>query len=111
MVGKRLAHGKELRTALRGKNPKPPKKPASWRVSFVIRLWRARILLLLASKDTKNLLQRVLFIFSGLAVLVPGGEGALTSCTGRPVGVVGDRLAVYVDDGLRHLLLASAKHM
>src|ERR1700723_4542034 len=109
MARRRLAHGKELRTALRGKNPKPPEKLASWRVSFVIRFWSGRILLLLASKDTKNLLQRVLFIFSGLAVLVPWGWSALTSCAGGPVGVIGDRVAVHVNYGLRHLGLATAK--
>src|SRR5215475_10172544 len=109
MVGKSLARGKELRTALRGKNPKPPEKPASWRVSFVIRFWSGRILLLLASKDTKNLLQWVLFIFSGLAVLVSWGWSALTSCVGRTVGVVGHRVAVHVDSDLRRLGLTSAK--
>src|SRR5579872_30497 len=109
MVGKRLAHGKELRTALRGKNPKPPEKLASWRVSFVIRFWSGRILLLLASKDTKNLLQWVLFIFSGLAVLVARRRSALTSCTGGTVGVVGDRIAVHVNDGLRRLGLTAAE--
>src|SRR5580698_5971740 len=106
---RRLERGKELPTALRGKNPKPPEKLASWRVSFVIRFWIGRILLLLASKDTKNLLQRVLFIFSGLAVLVPRGRSALTSCIGGPVGVVGDGIAVHVDESLRHLGLAAAE--
>src|ERR1700684_910025 len=109
MARKRLAQGKEQRTALRGKNPKPPEKLASWRVSFVIRFWSGRILLLLASKDTKNLLQRVLFIFSGLAVLVPWGCSALTSCAGGPVGVVGHRIAVHVNYRLGDLGLAAAE--
>src|SRR3984957_19872936 len=111
MARRRLAHGKEQRTALRGKNPKPPEKLASWRVSFVIRFWSGRILLLLASKDTKNLLQRVLFIFSGLAVLVPWGCSALTSCAGGAVGVVGGRIAVHVNYGLRHVRLAAAENV
>src|ERR1700733_1942295 len=100
---RRLERGKELPTSLRGKNPKPPEKLASWRVSFVIRFWSCRILLLLAPKDTKNLLQWVLFIFSGLAVLVSRARSALTSCIGGPVGVVGDGIAVDVDCDLRSL--------
>src|SRR5579864_2427937 len=105
----RLARWKEPLKALRGKNPKPPEKVASWRVSFVIRFWSGRILLLLASKDTKNLLQWVLFIFSGLAVLVARRRSALTSCTGGTVGVVGDWIAIHVNDGLRRLGLAAAE--
>src|SRR5579859_3094268 len=93
----------------------PPLVRESWRVSLLrLRLIGLRLglvgFLLLASKDTKNFLQWVLFLFAGLGAGVRGRRRALPGRVGRPVSIVsGCGLSLRVR--LRRFRLIPAKNM